>query len=69
MNSLHPGAPALFAVLFLAVCLPFAVYCLKDLAHRDVRYLPVWTWALIICITIPLGGLLYLWAERDSPRA
>jgi ABC-2 type transport system ATP-binding protein len=48
-------------VAILAVAVSFDVFCLHDLGRvREARYLPKWAWALLICISTPLGGLVYL---------
>ncbi len=56
------GSPALTAAIpILVLLVPFTVVCLVDLARaRQVRYLPKWGWAVIICVSIPWGGLAYL---------
>jgi hypothetical protein len=56
---------ALIPVLVLVVA--FDVYCLVDLLRaRSVRYLPKIVWAVIIVIvSSPLGGVIYLFAGRD----
>jgi ABC-2 type transport system ATP-binding protein len=46
----------------------FVVYCLVDLVRGRVRNLPKWAWALIICVTIPWGGLAYLIFGKDRTR-
>jgi hypothetical protein len=43
-----------------AVAIAFVVYCLVDLARARVRRLDKLTWAVLICVTIPWGGLAYL---------
>ena len=54
-----PGAGALIPILVIAVA--FAVFCLVNLARtRQVRYLPKWGWAIIICLSMPWGGIVYL---------
>ena len=60
-----PVAAALVPLLVLIVA--FDVYCLVDLARaRSARYLPKWVWVLIILfISAPFGGLLYLFLGRD----
>ena len=66
--SLPPGAAV--ALLILAVALAFAVFCLIDLARAgQVRSLPKWAWALIICVSMPWGGLAYLLFGRPRPSA
>jgi ABC-2 type transport system ATP-binding protein len=57
--SLPPGSSVALAVAAVAVA--FAAFCLVDLARAgQVRYLPKWVWALVICISVPWGGLAYL---------
>ena len=56
---------AIVPVVVLGVI--FAIYCLWDLARRpSVRYLPRWAWAVICCISIPLGGIIYLAVGRGD---
>jgi len=57
-NQMPPIAALLPLIL---VGLAFVVFCLRDLVKaREVRYLPKWGWALVICLSIPLGGVAYL---------
>jgi ABC-2 type transport system ATP-binding protein len=59
MASGLPGLAAAIPVLVLLV--PFAIVCLVDLARASqVRYLPKWGWAVVICGSVPWGGLAYL---------
>ena len=60
---MRPGSGA--AIAIVAVAGVFVAYCLVDLARARVRNLPKWAWALIICCTIPWGGLAYLIFGRD----
>jgi len=54
-----PGATT--AVALILVLATFEGYCLVDCARADqVRYLSRWTWAVIMLVTIPFGGILYL---------
>lgn len=57
---------ALIPVIVVAV--GFIGFCLYDLAHHDVKYLPKWAWALICCLSVPLGGVVYLLVGRDASR-
>jgi hypothetical protein len=62
-----PTGPALAALIpLLLVAVAFDAFCLADLARADdVRYLPKWVWALVIClISAPIGGIAYLVAGR-----
>ncbi len=58
------AAPAVvLAVLVLAI--GFAAFCLTDLARAgEVRGLPKWGWAVVICISVPWGGIVYLVAGK-----
>jgi ABC-2 type transport system ATP-binding protein len=45
----------------LAAAIAFAAFCLVDLSRASqVRYLPKWGWAIIVCVSVPWGGLAYL---------
>jgi hypothetical protein len=62
------GGPPLAAfVPLILLGVGFVGYCLYDLSRNDVRHLPKWAWALICVITIPLGGIAYLFVGR-RPR-
>jgi ABC-2 type transport system ATP-binding protein len=58
------------AIPVLAVAVAFAVWCLVDLARTgQVRYLPKWAWAVVICVSVPGGGLAYLLLGKARPPA
>jgi len=58
------------AIPVLAVAVAFAVWCLVDLARAgQVRYLPKWVWAVVICVSVPGGGLVYLIFGKARPAA
>jgi hypothetical protein len=70
----HTGPPArliyaLAPILILAVA--FDVYCLVDLIRsRSVRRLPKAVWAIVIVvISAPWGGLIYLFLGRSRDAA
>jgi len=46
----------------------FAAYCVVDIVRHDVKHLPKWAWMAISCLSIPLGGVVYLLVGRDSNR-
>jgi ABC-2 type transport system ATP-binding protein len=61
--SLPPQAS--FAITILVLVVAFDLVCLIDLKRApSVRSLPKWTWAIIICVSSPWGGLLYLMLGR-----
>ena len=44
----------------MAVAVAFAAWCLVDLARAgQVRYLPKWVWAVVICVSVP-GAVLFI---------
>ena len=56
--------PAIGAIVVLAVA--FVVFCLIDLVRTgQARYLPKLVWAVIICVSVPWGGFIYLLVGRD----
>ncbi len=67
-RSSHQLVYALAPILILAVL--FDVYCLTDLIRaKSVRHLPKTVWAIIILvISAPWGGLIYLFLGRDRGR-
>ena len=44
----------------LAGALVFDAFCLVSLVRNEAGNLPRWVWAVIICVSCPLGGLAYL---------
>jgi hypothetical protein len=65
----HPQRGRLLLALapLVIVAIGFDAYCLMNLVRsRSVRYLPKVVWAIVILfISFPLGGLLYLFVGRD----
>ena len=60
-------AAVLIPVLVVAV--GFIASCLTVLVRgAQPRYLPKWAWALIICVTIPWGGIAYLAFGKDRTQ-
>jgi hypothetical protein len=49
----------------ILVGIAFVGFCVYDIAHHDVRYVPKWLWIVICCVSIPLGGIVYLLIGRD----
>ena len=50
----------------IVVAIAFVIFCLVDIARHDVQYIPKWLWAVICCLSVPLGGIIYLLVGRDS---
>jgi Phospholipase_D-nuclease N-terminal len=48
----------------LALAAAFVIFCLVDLARSPQKVLPKWAWAIIICGSVPLGGLAYLFFTK-----
>jgi hypothetical protein len=47
-------------VPMLALVVLFSVLLLAHLVTHNVPYMPKWAWALMIVVTMPLGGVVYL---------
>ena len=45
--------------VFLAIA-AFSAVLLVHLARNEVPYMSKWAWALLIVLTMPLGGVIYL---------
>jgi ABC-2 type transport system ATP-binding protein len=62
--------PLEYVTAILAVAVGFAAWCLVDVARAgEVRYLPRWAWAVVICVSVPGGGLVYLIFGKARPAA
>jgi hypothetical protein len=55
----------LAATPIILLAIAFVAYCLFDLRRSDVRYLPKWLWALVVILSVPLGGIVYLLVGRE----
>jgi ABC-2 type transport system ATP-binding protein len=59
-SPMHHPATAVLVIVAVAAA-AFVVTCLLILARGgQPRNLPKWAWAIIICVTIPWGGLAFL---------
>jgi hypothetical protein len=66
-RSSHQLVYALLPIVILAVL--FDAYCLTDLFRaKSVRHLPKAAWAIIILISAPWGGLIYLFLGRNRSQ-
>lgn len=52
----------------LVLAAAFVIYCWVDIARHEVRHLPRWLWAVICVISIPIGGIIYLFVGRGERR-
>ncbi|MDG0843982.1 PLDc N-terminal domain-containing protein [Staphylococcus equorum] len=44
----------------------YLIICFVDLFKvNKTKFLPKWAWGLIICISVPLGGIIYYLLGRD----
>ncbi|MDX1644807.1 MAG: PLD nuclease N-terminal domain-containing protein [Thermoanaerobaculia bacterium] len=53
---------ALVPLVLLAVA--WVTYCLVDLSRSEVEHIPKWGWALVILLSVPVGGVVYLLIGR-----
>ncbi|MFW2339111.1 MAG: PLD nuclease N-terminal domain-containing protein [Acidimicrobiia bacterium] len=57
----------LLALIPLALfSLAWVGYCWYDIARSDVKHLPKWAWALIVVLSVPVGGIAYLLIGREQ---
>jgi hypothetical protein len=62
----HALIALVIAVAIVAV-VRFEVFCLRDLAKaedQEQRYLSRSAWVVVIAVSIPVGGILYLFYGR-----
>ena len=50
----------------IVLSIGFVVFCIVDIVRHDVRHLPKAAWIVICCVSIPLGGIVYLLVGRGS---
>lgn len=60
------GLPVAALLPLILVAVAWIAYCLWDLSRAAVRGLPRWGWALLIILSVPLGGILYFVFGRDQ---
>jgi hypothetical protein len=62
-------SPALIAALvpLVVAAAAFEVFVLVDLRRATgVQYLPKWGWALVVLLSVPAGGIVYLLVGRGN---
>ena len=57
--------PLAAIVPLVIASIAWLVFCFVDLARSEVRWLPKWGWALIILLSVPLGGIAYLLVAKE----
>jgi len=55
---------ALVPLILLAA--GWVAYGWWDLSKSQVQYLPKWGWALVIALSVPLGGVVFLLIGRTD---
>ena len=57
----------LLALIPLAVLsVAWVGYCWYDISRNNVQHLPKWAWALIVVLSVPVGGIAYLLIGREQ---
>ncbi len=67
MNPVAAALIALVIAVAVVAVIRFEVFCLTDLARAEdceLRYLSRWAWAAVCLLSIPIGGILYLYYGR-----
>jgi hypothetical protein len=70
MEGLAASVALIAILLGVLLVVVFDVFCLLRLATADTaHFLPKFVWAVLIVCTSPIGGLVYLLAQRQSKRS
>lgn len=56
--------PIAALVPLVVVAVAWIAYCWWDLSKSSVLHLPKWGWALVIALSVPIGGVVYLLIGR-----
>ena len=64
VNELDVPIAAVVPLVVLWVA--YVGYCLFDISRSEVKHLPKWVWAIICVVSVPFGGIIYLFAGRES---
>ncbi len=56
-------AAAILPIVVLAAA--YVAWLVRDIRRSDVRHVPKWAWIVIVIVSIPLGGIIYLLAGRE----
>ena len=70
MQGLAASVVLLAILLGVLLVVVFDVFCLLHLGKADtVHFLPKFAWAVLVVCTSPIGGLVYLLAQRLPKRS
>jgi Phospholipase_D-nuclease N-terminal len=70
MEGLSASVVLIAIMLGVLLVVVFDVFCLLRLATADTaHFLPRFAWAVLIVCTSPIGGLVYLLAQRLRKRS
>ena len=58
--------PIAALVPLIVAAVAWIAYCWWDLSRASVQYMPKWGWALVIALSVPLGGIVYLLIARTD---
>ncbi|MBF7126196.1 PLDc N-terminal domain-containing protein [Pediococcus pentosaceus] len=47
-------------LLIILIALYISVCWYKIYKAASTKWIPKWAWAIVVCISIPLGGMIYL---------
>ncbi|SUK05037.1 Uncharacterised protein [Staphylococcus agnetis] len=51
----------------ILIVIVYLTYCLYDLFKvPNVKFFSKWIWGIIVCISIPFGGIVYILIGRDD---
>lgn len=56
--------PIAALVPLVLVAVAWVAYCWWDVSKSDVQHLPKWGWALVVLLSVPVGGIVYLLIGR-----
>lgn len=59
---------ALVAAVAVIAVVRFEALCLRDIAHtddRELRYMTRTAWIVVCLISIPIGGIVYLFCGKQ----
>lgn len=52
--------PAAAIAPLVVLVIAYYVWLLRDISQSEVQHLPKWAWAVIVLLSVPVGGIVYL---------